>query len=186
MTEAAGFDFAALHEDIVVAAMAAFAEISASQSDDPVRAFALYSDSGAMTVCPAMATADYLRRIDSEYPGERLYYRYSPSEWPLEGVGADEQFGRLCDRLREHVFALEARDGGAAFADFKARLMDTLVESAESLRKQCFAGLGEDFVVLATISDDDEPAAELNRRVARLNSPAIAAEFAAWSSGWRD
>lgn len=186
MTAGAGFDFVALREDIVVAAAAAFAEISASQGDDPVRAFALYSDAGAMTVCPAMATADYLRRIDEEYPEERLYYRYSPSEWPLEGVGADEQFGRLCDRLREHVFALEDADEDARFADFKTRLMDTMVESAELLRQRCFAGLGEDFVVLATISDDDEPVAELNPRVARLNSPAVAAEFAAWSRSWRD
>lgn len=88
MSAAPGFDFDTLREDIVAAAQAAFAEVRASVAPDRIVAFALYSDSGAMTVCPAMATADYMAAIaEEEHP---LIYKYSPTQWPLEGVGADE------------------------------------------------------------------------------------------------
>jgi hypothetical protein len=192
MVQAEPFDFDSLREEIVAAAQAAFAEVSAREAPNAIVAFALYSDDGAMTVCPAMATAAYMEAIAGE--GEALYLKYSPSEWPLEGVGADHLFGPICDRVRNHVFALEdieSDDGGssevaneAEFERFKNRLMQTCVESAERLRAGCFAAMDDDFIVLVTISDGDEPVQELNERVARLNAPAIAQEHEAWTRSW--
>lgn len=197
MSAVTPFDFDSLREQIVVAAEAAYAEISAREAPEPIVAFALYSDGGAMTVCPAMATATYLRATADDE--EAMYFKYSPSEWPLEGIGARELFGPICDRVRNHVLALEAPasdddaagDGAAGddaldseFVHFQQRLMQTCVESAERLRAGCFAALGEAFIVLVTVSDDDEPAQVLNERVARLNSAAITQEFQAWSATW--
>lgn len=96
--------------------------------------------------------------------------------------------------MSDHVFALEALmpddaeagDGryDSEFARFRQQLMQTCMESAQRLRAGCFSGEDEDFIVLVTVSDDDEPAQVLNERVARLNPPAIAQEYLAWSRTW--
>lgn len=62
--------------------------------------------------------------------------------------------------------------------------MDTCVASAGRVRETVLADQDDDFLVLVTISDGDEPKKELIRRVKLLNSPAVAAEFEAWTRTW--
>lgn len=176
---APAFDFAALKDAIVAACEAAFAEVSARQQHDPVRAFALYTDSGAMAVCPAMATASYLEKIRHDEPDDLAYYRFTPAEWPLESVGAEQAFNALSATLRTYLAQLPG-----VFDAFKPQLVETLVQSAETLRQGCFAKLGDDFIVVVDISDEEEPAQTLTRRMSRLNPPAIAKEFWAWTKTW--
>ena len=178
MTDGHAFDFVELRARIVAAAVVAYDEISARQTQDPLRAFALYSDAGAMTVRPAMATASYLAHVRDDE--DSAYYTYSPSEWPLEGEGAQTEFTAICAWLREHLSDLEQ----PAFVRFRDALMRCCVESARELRLGHFANLGDDFLLLVTVSDEDEPAQTLNARVAALNSARVAAEFAEWSGSW--
>lgn len=176
------FNFDQLRSDIVAAAKEAFSEIAAQRPSDDLCAFALYSDSGAMTVCPAMCTTGFLATKAQEKPGEYLFYKYSPSEWPLEGVGAGVAIGKICKSLRDHLEIIEG--DYEAFQSFQRRLMETCVQAQEQLRKTFFATRSNDFLLLVTISDDDEPAAELQARMDRLNSPHISAEFAGWVRTW--
>lgn len=173
------FDFPALQQKIVAAATQAVQEVTQRLGDDEIRAFALYSDSRAMTVCPAFATRSYLNAIQQDGQDESLYYKYSTSEWPLEAVGAEAAFGEICTLVREHVFSLE--DDDKVFMEFKTNLMNTCVASAKVLRDTVLADRGDDFLVLVTISDDDEPKRELIRRVILLNSPSTASEYEQWT-----
>lgn len=179
------FDFDQLCADIVAAAWEALQEVSTARPDEDLCGFALYSDSGAMTVCPSMCTTRFLATTLRESPDEYLVFKYSPSEWPLEGIGADEAFGDICRKVRTHLFD-EIGDDREAFRAFRMCLMETCIRAQEQLRRTYSGVLPEDFLLLVTISDDDEPAEELLSRVRRLNVPGVADEFAAWTRTWNE
>lgn len=180
------FDFAELADRIAAACRAALAEISERCGDDPVRAFALYTDDGAMTVCPALATERQLRTLVDANPDEADFYRFSPTEWPMEGEGAEQAFDTLCTRVRTHVMALEEapEDDSAAFEAFRERLLETFVQVLERLRAEDPAFADPQLMLLVTVSDGDEDASVLRHRVARLNGADIQQQFAAWTAAW--
>jgi hypothetical protein len=179
------FDFAALAEGIAQASRAALADISERCGpQDPVCAFTLYTDDGAMTVCPALLTESQVRELTARHPDEAGYYRYSSSEWPMEGEGANGAFNDLCTLVREHVLALPDEDGDTAFTAFRAQLLETMVQVLERLRREDPAFARESLLLQVSVSDGDEPAEVLNQWVARLNPPAAAAEFKAWTDSW--
>lgn len=176
------FDFSRLQDAIVAAARSAWAEVSVRQPYDPIRAFALYSDAGAMTVCPAMAPASYFERIAEDEPDDVDYYRFTPAEWPFEGEGAATAFAEICRTLRMHLKQLPADQ----FASFKARLIDTCEHSLQILRTEKQGEVGDEFVWLVTISDDEEPADVCVPRTRRLNGNPVAEAFEAWACTWEE
>ena len=179
------FDFTALAEGIAQASQAALAEISERCGPgDPVCAFTLYTDDGAMTVCPAMVTEGQVRELTARHPDDADYYRYSSAEWPLEGEGANRAFNDLCTRVADHVLALPDGDGDAAFTAFRTQLLDTMLQVLERLRREDPAFARESLLLQVAVSDGDEPAEVLNAWVERLNPPAVAARFKAWTDSW--
>lgn len=176
------FDFDALHRDVVDAAKTAFLEVTQKHPEEDFCAFALYTDDGAMTVCPAMNTTQFLEEMQEDDPDEWLSYKFGTAEWPFEGVGADKQFNAICDRVRAEVFRLE--DDAAAFKAFKRDLIETCVQALETLRKDFFADQGEDFLLLFAISDGEESKKTQRERVARLNGKAVVREFKGWLDTW--
>ncbi|MDT0139998.1 DUF4303 domain-containing protein [Acidovorax sp. PRC11] len=182
------FDFTELADQIAAASRAALSEISARCGDDPVRAFALYTDDGAMTVCPALATERQLHTLADENPDEADFYRFSPTEWPMEGKGAEPAFGALCTRVRTHVMALEdePEEDSTAFEAFREELLETFVQVLERLRAEDPAFADPRLMLLVTVSDGDETAAVLRDRIARLNGPDVQQRFGAWAATWAD
>jgi hypothetical protein len=178
----AHFDFDGLEAAIEAASRQAVEEVAAKHPDETFSAFALYTDAGAMTVCPALCTKAFVERKMIEEPDEWLHCKYLPSEWPYESVGADAAFNAICDVVREHVFAI----GGdpAAFVDFKQRLIASCISVQMRLRRDFFAGRGDDFLLMVTISDDNEPVQVLRERVGALNGPALAEEYRVLSKTW--
>lgn len=182
------FDFSGLADQIAAASRAALSEISARCGDDPVRAFALYTDDGAMTVCPAMATERQLHVLVDENPDEADFYRFSPTEWPMEGEGAEQAFDALCTRVRTHVMALEGEpeEDSTAFEAFREELLETFVQVLERLRAEDPAFADPRLMLLVTVSDGDEDASVLRHRVARLNGPDVQEQFGAWTAAWEE
>lgn len=56
--------------------------MAARAPHDRIRAFALYTDAGAMTVCPAMVPASYFARIAEDETDDMDRYCFTPAEWP--------------------------------------------------------------------------------------------------------
>jgi hypothetical protein len=174
------FDFATLEKEIIAACEAAYSEISALAPNDPIQGFAIYSDSGAMTVCTSIANRSYFEKISSEDPSDYLSDKYSPTEWTHEGVGADDLIEPLCTKLRDYVDDLDDDE----FSALKQKLMEACLESAKKLKNGLFADKPDDFILLVTISDDDESKKVLNSRVSQLNSPQVVDEFKKWTKTW--
>lgn len=168
------FDFERLQRDLVRASKQALAEAKRAKPREVVCAFALYSDEGAMTVCPAIdfVSARTARLKDTEFPDDMTF---APAEWALESVGAEAAFDKICARLADH---LEANPRG--FTGFRRALFDTCVEALAELRSK--RALPADGMLVFAVSDAAPSPRTDAARFARLNpgQPALLARYRAW------
>lgn len=185
----AHFDFQSFQQSIMAATRTAFMEISAKNVNDPIQAFALYTDDDAITVCPSSAPRSYFERLTTEEADDTAYYRFSPAEWPFEAQGANSAFNALSSELWTHQSRLWAQQEAASednLNSFKQQLLHCCETSLQALRAEGLFGNDPNFLLVIAISDDDEPASACVPRMARLNAPNIANAFAAWASTWAD
>lgn len=166
--------FEYLRPQIKHAAKKAFLEIVEQHKDEKIYAFALYSDGGAMTVCPSTNTLDFLDKKDKN---DFLYYKYEPAEWKYESEGAEAEFDKICKELCKELDKLP--DDEDSFETFQTTLFQTCVDVLEELRNDNFFKkiIGEEIFLLFSVSDslDEE---ELIEIVNRLNSQKYATEYA--------
>jgi hypothetical protein len=170
-------DIEALQRDIEAAVRAAFAEMVRLHGDEGIYAFALYSDEGAMTVCPSTNTQAHLAGQE----GADAYARFAPAEWKYEMQGADDAFNAISTLAREHVFSL-GEDQAEEFAAIRENLFDACVAVLEKLQREDFflRTAGEEVFLTFTVSDYEfEPGRERDI-ITRLNRPRYRDEYLAW------
>jgi len=177
------FDFETLRVQIREAARTAFGTLRAAHPNERFYAMALYTDDGAMTVCPSANSEEALQRIlvdnDCTDPRDIAYTRWGTAEWAYEDQHA-EGFNAVCDRLRAHVLA--SGDDKRALAAFGSRLNDTMVQALAELDQEGFFGTGADrqaLTLFCSISDSDDAEAFEDDSANRLNPPAVFALFKA-------
>jgi Domain of unknown function (DUF4303) len=191
------FDFAALEVQIRKAAKLAFQEVAAAHPDEQLCAFALYSDDGAMTVCPSINTTQHLAAMQRKYPDD-MYYKYATPEWKYEATGADAAFRAICEKVRTQALAYEGISAADAktlagvspsrvvparrgFTTFKRALFETCLRVLETLRRdQLFAGV----MFMFAVSDTDSTARRELAMIKRLNDKAVVDEFRSWTKTW--
>jgi hypothetical protein len=165
-----------LRVEVERAARAAFAGLLDARPATDYCGYALYSDAGAMTVCCAANTVAHLAQLRAKYPAEAEYYEWTPAEWAMEGVAA-EQFASICRRL----YAAGPDDDGTEFTTFRDTVYDACVGALESLVAAGTFGPDADHVVVFAVSDpDDENPAREAEWIRRLNPPDQADRFARW------
>ena len=174
-------DFQALKSQLTQATQAAFTEVLAQHRAEGIYSFALYSDEGAMTVCPATNTLAHLATQPLE---DQLYAKLEPAEWRYENVGASAQFDAICRQLGTQALyeALEEE----AFEQFRQQLYTTCIDVLADLQQQGFfdQAAGREVFLLFHVSDSDTPAEELAQLVRRLNPNAHGDEYLAWLRTW--
>ena len=69
-------NFEALKQEIEVATKKAFIEMFENYGAEEIYGFALYSDEGAMTVCPSTNTLKHLMTVDQD---DLTYYTFEPA-----------------------------------------------------------------------------------------------------------
>ncbi|WP_152392799.1 DUF4303 domain-containing protein [Paenibacillus guangzhouensis] len=185
------FDFSILRQEIKTAAMQAFAEMNERCSEEQVIAFALYSDEGAMTVCPAVNTDIHLDRMVTGNAEDALYFKYEPAEWKFEGQGAEEAFGSICSQLRSFVLmngrSSSHEDGN--FEAFREELYETCIGVLEELVCSGFFAryAGRDIIVLFAVSDYEYEPEWYMRMIQRLNADdAVRKECEVYVKEWGD
>lgn len=174
-------DFQRLKQQLTRATQAAFLELLAAHRAEGLYSFALYSDEGALTVCPA---ANTLAHLATQPPEDQLYAKFEPAEWAYENVGAATQFNEISRQLRTHV--LQADLGDEAFESFRQQLYATCVAVLDELRQQRFfeQAAGNEVFLLFSVSDSDTPVAELAQLARQLNYNAYRDEYLAWLASW--
>jgi hypothetical protein len=174
-------DFQALKSQLMQATQAAFTEVLGLHRAEGIYSFALYSDEGAMTVCPATNT---LAHVATQAPEDLPYAKFEPAEWRYENVGAAAQFDAIGRQLRAQ--ALDEAQTDEGFEQFRQQLYATCVAVLDELRQQHFfdQAAGREVFLLFHVSDSDTPAAELAQLVKHLNHNAYRDEYLAWLASW--
>lgn len=145
-------DWTALSNDIYEATKKAFISLKASFPSEDFYAYALYTDSGAMTVVPAANSLQGLQcklNEDSD-PSLKPYYQWASAEWKYEAWKADE-FVDICKTLRESPERV-------SFNAFQIDLFKSMTFALKRLSNEGFFGEGaerEKVTLFITISDDD-------------------------------
>ena len=177
-----------LEDDVYQAASAAFTELQTAHPDEQFYAFALYTDSGAMTICPAASSHEALARkfakegIDAA-DDDAPYYTWSTSEWPYE-AWEDEHFNDICTRLRESLESEEDHE------HFLAQVFQTMTNAMARVRDDgvfTHGKSGDAPVLFVTLTDDEQAEAVEDASAKTLNSPEVYARFAArYAAGSQD
>ncbi len=175
------FDAEKLRRDVLEAARAALADIRAKAGDDPLYAFALYSDDDAGTIIPAANTERGLAS-KAKYYGDRVelqYLRWGTAEWEYEGRPGANHFNSICDRLLSLAMS-DAVPRGKGFVAHRWHVYEVAIKALEDLDREGVFGVGkarQEMTVFCTISDSND-ARRLERESARrLNPPAVFRRF---------
>jgi hypothetical protein len=174
-------DFEILKQQIENAVRKAFLEVYEKHGAEGVYSFALYSDEGAMTVCPAVNTMKVMEMADED---DALYYKYEPAEWTYEMKGAEKEFGDICTQLREELDNHD--DDDQWFEGFQTKLYSICIEVLEKLRNENFFTkiTGKDIFLIFTVSDYEFEEEELKNIIVRLNDNEYKSEYLNWMATW--
>lgn len=174
-------DFEILKQQIENAAKKAFLEVYEKHGAEGVYGFALYSDEGAMTVCPAANTMKAMEMADEE---DALYYKFEPAEWTYEMEGADKEFDDICTQLRAELNKHD--DDDQWFEGFQSKLFSTCIEVLEKLKSENFFTkiTGKDIFLIFTVSDYEFEENELKDLIVRLNDNEYKSEYLNWMAAW--
>ena len=130
-------NFEILRQNIEDATKKAFIEIFEKYGADEIYGFALYSDEGAMTVCPSTNTLKHLTTVDQD---DLTYHKFEPAEWKYEGIGADKEIEEICTQLREELDENEYLENDEYneewFIKFQSELYETCISVLEKLKKE--------------------------------------------------
>lgn len=173
-------DFEILKQQIEAAVKKAFLEMYEKHGAEQIYSFALYSDEGAMTVCPATNTLQMLDEDDDDL----LYYKYEPAEWTYEMEGANDDFNEICTRLRSELDQNSENDEW--FEDFQTRLYTACIEVLEKLKNENFFRqiTGRDIFLIFTVSDYEFEKQDLKNIIISLNDNEYKREYLEWMDTW--
>lgn len=132
-------DFEKLAIEIEAATRKSFQEIVANHAAENIYAFALYSDEGAMTVCPATNTMDFLVTRPQD---DLTYYTFEPAEWCYEGSRPGDGFSAISHHLYEAIEEDQEDeyddDNDEEFEEFQQTLYQTCFEVLLKLKRKLF------------------------------------------------
>lgn len=177
------FDLKKLELKIETATREAFQEMVEKHKQECIYAFALYSDEGAMTVCPSTNTMNYL---ETKPNNDLTYYKFQPAEWKYEGDGADKKFAKICNKLYKEV-EKDKYDDDSLFEDFQNELYQTCIEVLKKLKQENFFKdiLGYDIFLMFSVTDYEQDRKLLAQTIANLNENPYRDAYLEWMKTWR-
>jgi hypothetical protein len=172
MYHPAHFDFAELTTEIRESARRAFSRVRIGHAKRHINAFALLTDSSAMTIGPVAGSVDVSGATSTS---EMIW---NCSEWDLFEGGAyfDVPYRIILSQHR-------GLPSQISFSTFQGQMFEACIRALEQLIEEGFFGTSserENVVVRFQVSDYDEvPGA-----MARLNVPTVAERFRTWLDSW--
>lgn len=180
------FDFEKLASSIEDATRSAFIELVAKHKQEQIYAFALYSDEGAMTVCPSANTIEYLQTKPER---DQIYYKYEPAEWKYEAKGAEQAFSSICSMLYDEVEdeKYEEDQDEVLFGVFQSSLYEVCIAVLDKLKREGFfkAVLGYDVFLMFSVTDYEMDKEELAAMISLLNEEPYLSEYLNWMKTWK-
>lgn len=164
-----------IKDKIKEAAIDAFKYVRQQEPELRFCGYALYSDTDAITVCPALNSCIHLTKMINDDPDHKVYYRWSPSEWSHEFKGV-EFFDEISEYLRVEAKLIESNN---EYEQFKSDVYQSCVLVLKELKEEnFFSDMDGDGVIVFTISD------VINNNecewIELLNNNDVSQEFSTW------
>jgi len=185
-------DFKKIEQRIEKATKKAFIEMFEKHKEEEIYSFSLYSDEGAMTVCPSTNTIDFLKNLNEKEKEELPYYKFEPAEWKYEMVGADEDFNEICKNLREELEKNEFLDNDEYnekwFLKFQKDLYQTCINILKKLKKEDFFKkiTGRDIFIIFSVSEFEFEKKKIESMITELNDNEYRIEYLEWMKTWSE
>lgn len=180
-------NFTELKIKIEEASKQAFLEMYEKHGKEEIYAFALYSDEGAMTVCPSTNTIDFLNTKEKEedFP----YYKFEPAEWKYEMQGANKLFNKISKLCWNEVSKIEENEEtfDEEFEKFQSQLYETCIEVLAKLKSENFFKqiIGKDIFLIFTVSEYELSNKNLKSMLNKLNDNHYKDEYINWMKTWK-
>jgi len=185
-------NFIELENKIEKATKKAFIEMFEKHQDEEIYSFSLYSDEGAMTVCPSTNTIDFLDKMDKKQKEQLAYYKFEPAEWKYEMIGADKDFDEICKDLRTELENNEYLDNDEYneewFLKFQKTLYQTCTTILKKLKKEDFFKkiIGKDIFLVFSVSEFEFEKKKLEKMIIELNDNEYRTEYLEWMKTWSE
>ncbi|GAA0196614.1 hypothetical protein GCM10009122_61340 [Fulvivirga kasyanovii] len=178
-------NFKELELKIETATKKAFIEIFNEHNNEEIYGFALYSDGGAMTVCPSANTIDFLENLDEEEKEELAYYKFEPAEWKYEMAGAVDEFDDISSELSTEL-EKNNYENEEAFVAFRNRIFKLCINVLKKLKKEDFFKniVGKEIFLTFTVSDFEFDNDKLENIIIELNDNDYKEEYLKWMKTW--
>lgn len=174
-------NYNALEQEIEKATKIAFKELFEKHKEEEIYSFALYSDGGAMTVCPSSNTLSFLNDLSEEEKKEIDYYKFEPAEWKYEGIGADEEFDKICSNLYEER-AKSSYGDQEKFLNFRTQVFNCCINVLKRLNDENFFQniISKEIFLIFSVSDFEFEETVLVDIVSKLNNNQYKTEYLNW------
>jgi len=185
-------NFIELERKIEKATKKAFIEMFDKHKGGGIYGFSLYSDEGAMTVCPSTNTIDFLNKLDDEEKKELTYYKFEPAEWKYEMIGADEDFNEICKDLRIELEKNEYLDNDEYneewFLKFQKYLYQICINILKKLKDENFFRkiTGKDIFLIFSVSEFEFESKKIESMITDLNDNEYRYEYLEWMKTWSE
>ncbi len=198
MTEKQDFNFEKLAVEIEAATRKAFQEMVADHAEEGIYAFALYSDEGAMTVCPSTNTQEFLATAPQD---DVVYYSFEPAEWRYEADGADAEFSAICSKLYDAIEGdfwdesdevdeseEDEEEEDEEFIEFQQTLYQTCIDVLLKLKQEDFFKnlIGKDIFLMFSVTDYEYDRTKLEEMITLLNDNPYRQQYLDWMKTWRN
>ncbi len=192
MKYAMNFDL--LQHKIEQATKQAFLEMYLQHGEEGIYAFALYSDEGAMMVCPSTNTQAALNEHYDEQQEDFVYYQFEPAEWKYEMQGAEDAF----NQISAEVYAASEQclqydeDGeyieSEAFEVFREALFDCCFKVLLKLKQENFFYnlVQNDVFLMFSVTEHEFEPEKLKKMITQLNNNPYQAKYLAWMKTWSE
>ncbi len=148
---------------------------------EEIYAFALYSDEGALTVCPSTNTLESLKTKEGK--SDYIYYKYEPAEWKYEMEGANKLFNEISRHCREEVDNIKDDE---EFLNFQTQLYQTCIEVLEKLKTENYFRqlTDKDIFLIFTVTEYEFAREETENIIKKLNNNNYKDEYINWMKTW--
>lgn len=168
---------------IELSAKKAFLDVIEKSSINDICGCALYSDTGAMTICLAINTEENLSSLSNKYPDDALAFKWSPNEWAHEFTDHDA-LSEVSDEARRLI---ETSKTAQSFRETRDFIYESCVTALERLATSGFFSqiAPKSIVVFSVFGLEGEKDSEISW-IKRLNNDVDASEFSNWLNSLED
>ncbi|MDM1062525.1 DUF4303 domain-containing protein [Empedobacter falsenii] len=175
-------DFNELKNKLVQSTKQAFLKIYNENPSQDLYAFALCNNDSKIAIHPSANSVEHLEKVSDE--DDFCYYKYEPSEWKYDYLGAENSFQEINQMCKEIVD--EHDDDEDWFYQFQNKINEKCIEVLEELKNENFFSklIGKDIFLNFSVIDDDLNKEKQQKIITQLNDNSYKEDYFEWMTTW--